>query len=62
MSSWSIVEIGMLDLIWYRFEYTDESVGFKQFSDRQTAAQWAHNEGDHLLDWFAVPEDEVFDE
>lgn len=41
----------------YRFEYTDGSVREREFKSATDAREWAHMDGDHLLDYYKVVPD-----
>ena len=38
----------------YKFQYiyTDGSMKYKYFTTKEAGIMWAHNEGDHLLEYF----------
>ena len=38
----------------YWFKYSDGSLRHAAFDSKETAAWFAHNEGDHLIDWGEV--------
>ena len=38
-------------MVEYRLTYTNGSIVFRSFGDKQEAWMYAHNEGDHLLEF-----------
>ena len=39
----------------YRFEYSDKTIMYKAFKNYLEAEHFAHNEGDHLINYREVP-------